>query len=460
MTSSLKNDLLLRALLREPTPRRPIWLMRQAGRYLPEYRATRARAGSFMAMCTNPELACEVTLQPIDRFPLDAAILFSDILTIPHAMNVGLEFEAGEGPKIERPIRSAADVDGLIIPDPARELRYVIDAVALIRRELHGRVPLIGFAGSPWTVGTYMVEGGGSKTFGRIKRMMYEAPQLLHRLLDVLARSTILYLNAQIAAGAQTVMLFDTWGGVLTPAQYQEFSLRYLAQVVDALTRESDGRRVPNIVFTKGGGAWLGKIAAIGCDAVGVDWTTDLRNARAAVGGRFEPTRDASGRVEQVRRERHFARGTDRPDHVPRRRERDARTHSKGSGNCAGPVAKRPRNRPPAAETAFSIAARPASLPTKDATAAPSMVPAAAGDAYDGCGYAPSAGCRPRTTASRRSASVRERSSNARKPSTARAYPGEMARGATSPRGPSAFRLMVTLRLSSPRIIATASRRN
>jgi uroporphyrinogen decarboxylase len=286
MTSPLENDLLLRALLREPTPRRPIWLMRQAGRYLPEYRATRARAGSFMDLCTNPQLACEVTLQPVDRFPLDAAILFSDILTIPHAMNLGLDFEAGEGPKLDRPVRSAADVANLKIPDPARELRYVIDAVALIRRELSGRVPLIGFAGSPWTVGTYMVEGGSSKTFGLIKRMMYESPQVLHRLLDVLARSTILYLNAQIAAGAQAVMVFDTWGGVLTPAQYEEFSLRYMAQVIGELTRESDGRRVPNIVFTKGGGAWLAKIAAIGCDAVGVDWTTDLAAARKAVDGR------------------------------------------------------------------------------------------------------------------------------------------------------------------------------
>ncbi len=286
MTDPLKNDLLLRALLREPTPRRPIWLMRQAGRYLPEYRATRAKAGNFMALCTNPQLACEVTLQPIDRYPLDAAILFSDILTIPHAMNLGLEFEAGEGPKLERPVRSAADVARLAIPDPTRELRYVIDAVALIRRELSGRVPLIGFAGSPWTVATYMVEGGGSKTFGLIKRMMYEAPAILHGLLDVLARSTILYLNAQIAAGAQAVMVFDTWGGVLTPAQYEEFSLRYMARVVDELTRESGGRRVPNIVFTKGGGAWLAKIAAIGCDAVGVDWTTDLASARAAVDGR------------------------------------------------------------------------------------------------------------------------------------------------------------------------------
>jgi len=286
VNAPLENDLLLRALLREPTPRRPIWLMRQAGRYLPEYRATRARAGNFLAMCTNPDIACEVTLQPIDRYPLDAAILFSDILTIPHAMNLGLEFEAGEGPKFERPVRSAADIAKIGVPDPARELKYVIDAVTLIRRELGGRVPLIGFAGSPWTVGTYMVEGGGSKTFGQIKRMMYEAPKELHRLLALLAKATIAYLNAQIAAGAQAVMLFDTWGGVLTPAQYQEFSLHYMAEIVDALTRESEGRRVPNIVFTKGGGAWLDKIAAIGCDAVGVDWTTDLGAARRAVNGR------------------------------------------------------------------------------------------------------------------------------------------------------------------------------
>jgi uroporphyrinogen decarboxylase len=286
MNAILKNDLLLRALLREPTPRRPVWVMRQAGRYLPEYRATRARAGNFLAMCTNPDIACEVTLQPIDRYPLDAAILFSDILTIPHAMNLGLEFESGEGPRFERPVRTAADIAKLGVPDPGRDLKYVIDAVALVRRELGGRVPLIGFAGSPWTVATYMVEGGGSKTFGQIKRMMYEAPRSLHRLLDVLAKSTILYLNAQIAAGAQAVMLFDTWGGVLTPAQYEEFSLRYMAEVVDSLTRKAEGRRVPNIVFTKGGGAWVKKTAAIGCDAVGLDWTTDLATARAAVDGR------------------------------------------------------------------------------------------------------------------------------------------------------------------------------
>jgi uroporphyrinogen decarboxylase len=286
LKGGLQNDLLLRALLREPTPRRPIWLMRQAGRYLPEYRATRARAGNFLAMCTNPEIACEVTLQPIDRYALDAAILFSDILTIPHAMNLGLEFSTGEGPVFERPVRSAADIERLGVPDPHRELRYVVDAVSLIRREIGGRVPLIGFAGSPWTVASYMVEGGGSKAFARIKRMMYEAPRDLHRLLELLARATIAYLNAQIAAGAQAVMLFDTWGGVLTPLQYREFSLHYMAQVVDSLSREAEGRRVPNIVFTKGGGAWLGGIAAIGCDAVGVDWTTDLDEARLRVAGR------------------------------------------------------------------------------------------------------------------------------------------------------------------------------
>ncbi len=283
MSAVLKNDLLLRALLREPTPRRPIWLMRQAGRYLPEYRATRARAGNFLAMCMNPEIACEVTLQPIDRYPLDAAILFSDILTIPHAMNLGLEFETGEGPRFAHPVRSAADIEKLPVPDPGRELKYVIDAVALIRRELDGRVPLIGFAGSPWTVATYMVEGGGSKAFAKIKRMMYEAPRDLHRLLAKLAQATTLYLNAQIAAGAQAVMVFDTWGGALTPAQYEEFSLRYMAEIVGALTREASGRTVPRIVFTKGGGAWLAKTAAIGCDAVGVDWTTDLSSARKTV---------------------------------------------------------------------------------------------------------------------------------------------------------------------------------
>src|ERR1700733_2353627 len=283
MSAPLKNDLLLRALLRQPTPRRPVWLMRQAGRYLPEYRKTRAKAGGFLAMCTTPESPCEITLQPVERFPLDAAILFSDILTIPHAMNLGLNFETGEGPRFERPVRAPSDIDKLRVPDPGSDLKYVIDAVRLVRRELSGRIPLIGFAGSPWTVATYMVEGGGSKGFGIIKRMLYESAAELHRLLKVLAAATVSYLNAQIAAGAQAVMLFDTWGGVLTPAQFAEFSLHYMAEVVAALTREAEGRRVPNIVFTKGGGAWLAAIAAIGCDALGVDWTTDLGAARAAV---------------------------------------------------------------------------------------------------------------------------------------------------------------------------------
>jgi uroporphyrinogen decarboxylase len=282
--SHLKNDLLLRALLREPVPRTPVWMMRQAGRYLPEYRATRERAGSFLKLCMTPDLACEVTLQPLDRFALDAAILFSDILTIPHALGLGLQFETGEGPKIERPVRTQADVRRLGVPDPHTELKYVIDAVALIRRELDGRVPLIGFAGSPWTVGTYVVEGGSSRDFPKIKAMMYEQPAVLHELLDLLARATLVYLNAQIAAGAQAVMIFDTWGGVLAPAQYREFSLQYMSRIVDGLTRECDARRVPIILFTKGGGAWLGEMARTNCDALGVDWTTDLADARRAVG--------------------------------------------------------------------------------------------------------------------------------------------------------------------------------
>ncbi len=282
----LKNDLFLRALLRQPVDRTPVWMMRQAGRYLPEYRATRARAGSFLKLCMTPELACEVTLQPLDRYPLDAAILFSDILTIPHALGLGLQFETGEGPRIERPVRSAADVAKLGVPDPATELRYVVDAVSLIRRELKGRVPLIGFAGSPWTVGTYIVEGGSSRDFSRIKSMMFDEPQTLHRLLELLAESTRVYLNAQVAAGAQALMIFDTWGGVLAPAQYREFSLQYMARIVDGLTRESEGRRVPVILFTKGGGAWLADMAKTGCDALGVDWTTDLADARRAVNDR------------------------------------------------------------------------------------------------------------------------------------------------------------------------------
>lgn len=283
MNSPLKNDVFLRALLRQPVPYTPVWMMRQAGRYLPEYRATRAKAGSFLQLCETPELACEVTLQPLARYPLDAAILFSDILTIPYAMGLGLQFETGEGPVIQRPIRSAADVAKLGVPDPHSDLHYVIDAVSLIRRELGGRVPLIGFAGSPWTVGTYCVEGGSSRDFARIKGMMYDDPKSLHGLLEVLTQATIQYLTAQIEAGAQTVMLFDTWGSVLTPAQYREFSLSYMARIVSALPREAEGRIVPRIVFTKGAGPLLTQMATLECDALGVDWMTDLSDARRLV---------------------------------------------------------------------------------------------------------------------------------------------------------------------------------
>lgn len=280
----LKNDRLLRALLRQPVDMTPVWIMRQAGRYLPDYRATRARAGSFMKLCTTPELACEVTLQPLDRYALDAAILFSDILTIPDAMGLGLHFAEGEGPRFEKPIRTASDVAALGVPDPERELRYVMDAVRLIRRELSGRVPLIGFAGSPWTLATYMVEGSASKEYSLIKGMMYDRPELMHQLLTTVAQAVTEYLNAQIAAGVQAVMIFDTWGGVLTPRDYQEFSLRYMTQIIRGLTREHEGRRVPVIMFTKGGGQWLEVMMGSGCDALGVDWTTDIGDARARVG--------------------------------------------------------------------------------------------------------------------------------------------------------------------------------
>lgn len=281
----LKNDRFLRALLRQPVDCTPIWIMRQAGRYLPEYRATRAKAGDFMALCKNPELACEVTLQPLARFPLDAAILFSDILTIPDAMGLGLYFSEGEGPKFNNPIRTAHDVQALGIPDPEADLGYVMDAIRLIRKELDGKVPLIGFSGSPWTLAIYMVEGSTSKTFGRIKAMMYAQPKILHQLLDKLAQSVILYLTAQIAAGAQTVMIFDTWGGILTPRDYTQFSLSYMQTIVQALPKTNEGRPVPVILFTKNGGQWLEQIAATGCDALGIDWTTDLSDARARVGG-------------------------------------------------------------------------------------------------------------------------------------------------------------------------------
>ncbi|MDA8362940.1 MAG: uroporphyrinogen decarboxylase [Gammaproteobacteria bacterium] len=280
------NDRLLRALLRQPVDVTPVWVMRQAGRYLPEYRRVREQAGSFMHLCTTPELACEVTLQPLRRFRLDAAILFSDILTVPDAMGLGLRMCEGEGPQFERPLRTAADVNRLAVPDPDDRLRYVLDAVRLIRRELAGAAPLIGFAGSPWTLATYMVEGGSSKEFGRVKGMMFQDPATMHRLLDINARAVSAYLNAQIEAGAQAVMLFDTWGGVLTPRDYREFSLRYMRQVVAGLKRESEGRRVPVILFTKAGGAWLEDLAASGCDALGVDWTMDMSEARRRVAGR------------------------------------------------------------------------------------------------------------------------------------------------------------------------------
>jgi uroporphyrinogen decarboxylase len=282
----LKNDRLLRALLRQPVDVTPVWIMRQAGRYLPEYRAVREKAGDFKTLCTTPELACEVTLQPLRRFPLDAAILFSDILTIPDAMGLELFFTEGEGPQFRKPVRTAADVDALPVPDPEDELRYVMDAVRLIRRELDGKVPLIGFAGSPWTLATYMVEGGGSKEFATVKRMLFDQPEIMHRLLDVLARSVTAYLNAQVAAGAQALMLFDTWGGALSPRDYKEFSLQYMERIVHGLTREHEGRRVPVILFTKNGGQWLEAMAASGCDALGIDWTTDLGDARARVGSR------------------------------------------------------------------------------------------------------------------------------------------------------------------------------
>ena len=281
--AELKNDLLLRALLREPTERTPVWIMRQAGRYLPEYRAVRAEAGDFMSVCSNPDLACEVTMQPLRRYPLDAAILFSDILTIPDAMGLGLYFVSGEGPKFERPVQTAEAIKALQQPDVEQKLGYVFEAVRTIRREINGDVPLIGFAGSPWTVSTYMVEGQSSREFATIKGLAKENPAALSSLLDLVARTTTDYLNAQIAAGAQAVMVFDTWGGALEPDDYRRFSLASMQKIVDGLTRESDGRRVPVILFTKGAGPLLKDMAETGCDALGVDWTTDLATAREYV---------------------------------------------------------------------------------------------------------------------------------------------------------------------------------
>ena len=279
-----RNDNFLRALLREPTDYTPIWLMRQAGRYLPEYQETRKRAGGFMALCKSPDLVCEVSLQPLSRFALDAAIVFSDILTVPDAMGLGLRFVEGEGPKFERPLRDEWEIRDLAAPDPDDHLRYVMDGVAEVRRALDNTVPLIGFAGSPFTLACYMIEGGASADFRHVKTMLYERPDLLHRILAVTAGAVVGYLNAQIASGAQAVMLFDTWGGILSQAAYRTFSLDYLQRIVRGLIREHDGERIPSIVFTKGGGLWLEAMADCGCDALGLDWCVDMGEARRRVG--------------------------------------------------------------------------------------------------------------------------------------------------------------------------------
>ena len=283
---SLKNDRFLKALAREKVDVTPVWMMRQAGRYLPEYRAIRKQAGDFLSLCQNPELACEVTLQPLRRYAFDAAILFSDILTIPDAMGQGLYFAEGEGPKFRKVIRSVADVESLPDVNIADELSYVTDAVALIRKELNGSVPLIGFSGSPWTLATYMIEGGGSKDFRLAKQFLYDHPEAMHLLLDKLARAVTDYLNAQIRAGAQAVQIFDTWGGILSSAAYREFSLGYMSKIIGGLITENEGRKVPAIVFTKNGGQWLQAIAGSACQAIGLDWTTDIGTARSHVGER------------------------------------------------------------------------------------------------------------------------------------------------------------------------------
>jgi uroporphyrinogen decarboxylase len=307
----MQNDNFLRALLRQPTEYTPVWIMRQAGRYLPEYNATRKKAGSFLALAKTPELACEVTLQPLERFALDAAILFSDILTVPDAMGLGLYFAEGEGPRFERTVRSDDDARRLAVPD-LDSLRYVFDAVALIRKSLAGRVPLIGFSGSPFTLACYMVEGGGSDDFRLIKSMLYARPDLLHRILEVNAQAVTAYLNAQIAAGAQAVMIFDTWGGVLSDAAYREFSLAYATKALAGITRSAEGRTVPRILFTKGGGLWLEAMAEAGADALGLDWTVAIGDARRRVGHRvalqgnmdpmalFAPPEAIEGEVKRI----------------------------------------------------------------------------------------------------------------------------------------------------------------
>lgn len=280
----MKNERFLNALARKPVDRTPIWIMRQAGRYLPEYRATRARAGNFLNLCKTPELACEVTLQPIDRFDLDAAILFSDILTIPDAMGLGLSVEEGVGPRLANPVRTRRDILRLGVPDPEADLRYVMDTVRLVKRELDGRVPLIGFAGSPWTLATYMVEGKGSKDFSRIKTLIFDQPETANLLLKTITEAVIVYLGAQRAAGAQALMVFDTWGGALSRRDYEHFSLRYMGEIVAGLEKTLNGDKPPVILFTKGGGQWLESIAATGCDAVGLDWTVDIHHARQRIG--------------------------------------------------------------------------------------------------------------------------------------------------------------------------------
>ena len=282
--TALKNDRFIRALLREPVDKTPIWIMRQAGRYLPEYRATRQKAGDFLTLCKTPELACEVTLQPLDRFELDAAILFSDILTIPDAMGLGLEFREGDGPTFSRPLQSRSDIDKLHVPDPSGELRYVMDAVSLIRNELDGRVPLIGFSGSPWTLATYMVEGGSSKDFSKVKGMLYDLPADIEKLLDILSDSVAVYLNAQIEAGAQAVMIFDTWGGALTPEYYRRYSLHSMTRIVEQLHRSYNGSTIPVTLFSKGANHSLADLANSGANGVGLDWTVNIAEASNIVG--------------------------------------------------------------------------------------------------------------------------------------------------------------------------------
>lgn len=283
---TLQNDRLIRALLRQPVDVTPVWLMRQAGRYLPEYRAIRSQAKDFLTLCKTPELACEVTLQPLRRFALDAAIIFSDILTIPDAMGLELYFSEGEGPRFQKPIRDVKDITALPITDITSRLHYVFSAIRLVKKELAGKVPLIGFAGSPWTVATYMIEGGSSKNFSKAKRWLFDDPTSMHQLLGKITDATVAYLNAQIAAGVDVVMIFDTWGGILTPRDYEEFSLRYMTNIVVQLNRFLEDRRVPVIVFTKNGGQWLEAIAKSECDAIGIDWTTNMNDARRRVGDR------------------------------------------------------------------------------------------------------------------------------------------------------------------------------